>query len=100
MKPTSFKSTQMGNLLQVVGFGANNTVAIIKGSTKKLGSQFSNATIVLYSKDNLAPIAVRRPDSNGNYKFLGLNNSLNCFIVGFDNQKQYNAVIQDQVVPK
>lgn len=100
MKPSARVCTPVGNLLQNFGFGLKNTAGSIKGSTKKLGGQYSNATICLYSKDNLALIGIRRPDSNGNYKFLGLNNSLNCFIVGFDNEKRYNAVIQDGVVPK
>lgn len=100
MKPCLRASMQVNSLLQSVGFGLNNTVAKVQGSVKKLGSAYQNATIVLYNKANLQPIAVKRPDENGDYKFFGLNNSLSCFIAAFDNQKQYNAVIQDNVVPK
>ena len=100
MKPCSLKVKKTGNLLQEIGFGSKNTVASIKGSTKKLGEKYKNALVVLYNKANLQPIEVRKPDVNGGYQFLGLNNSLNCFIVAFDNQQQYNAVIQDNVVPK
>lgn len=81
-------------------FGVNNTVRAISGSIKKLGQNYQSATLVLFDKKNMQPIAVRKPDSLGNYQFPGLNNSLTCFIVGFDNNKQYNAVIQDMVVPK
>lgn len=100
MKPCSLKVKKTGNLLQEIGFGSNNTVASIKGSTKKLGEKYKNALVVLYSKTNLQPIIVRKPDVNGDYEFLGLNMNLNCFVVGFDDSKQYNAVIQDRVVPK
>lgn len=100
MKPCSRKAMPSGNLLQDVGFGSKNTVAKIQGSTKKLGQRYQNATIVLYSKANLQPVAMRKPDQNGDYRFSGLNNSINCFIVAFDNNKQFNAVIQDNVVPK
>lgn len=89
-----------GNLLQDIGFGEKNTVASIEGSTKKLGEKYKNGLIVLYNKVNLQPLAVKRPDENCDYQFLGLNTDLKTFIVAFDNAKQYNAIIQDNVVPK
>lgn len=90
-----------------IGFSPNlnvvspaSVIAKIKGSVKKLGNAYQNANIVLYNKADLQPIAVRKPDENGNYQFFGLNTSLKTFIVAFDAKKQYNAVIQDNVVPK
>ncbi|NNP71294.1 hypothetical protein A7P53_00100 [Acinetobacter defluvii] len=100
MKPCSRKAMPYKNSLQDVGFGSKNTVASIKGSTKKLGEKYRNCLIVLYNKVNLQPLAVRKPDENCEYQFLGLNTDLKTFIVAFDNSKQYNAVIQDNVVPK
>lgn len=100
MKPCSLKVKKTGNLLQEIGFESKNTVASIKGSTKKLGEKYKNCLVVLYSKVNLQPLAVRKPDADGNYQIHGLNNSLDCFLVAFDSAKQYNAVIQDNVVPK
>lgn len=97
MKPCSRNAQHSSNLLQEIG---QNTVARIQGSTKKLGDKYKGALVVLYNKANLQPISVRKPDADGGYHFLGLNNSLNCFIVAFDIQQQYNAVIQDNVVPK
>jgi len=79
---------------------SGRVVAKIQGSTKKLGQQYQDATVVLYSKANLLPIAIRKPDQNGNYQFLGLNNDLKTFIVAFDKKQQFNAVIQDNVVPE
>lgn len=100
MKPCSRRVLPTSNLLQNVGFGSKNTVASIKGSIKKLGIQYENALVVLYSKTNFNPIAMRRPDANGAYEVNGLNNTVDCFITAFDLSKQYNAVIQDGVVPK
>lgn len=100
MKPCSRKSLHSSNMLQDIGFGSKNTVANIKGSIKKLGKQHKNAIVVLYSKANLQPIAVQKPDGNGNYQFLGLNTNLKTFIVAFDKNQQFNAVTQDNVVPK
>lgn len=100
MKPCSRKAMPSGNLLQDIGFGSKNTVASIKGTIKKLGVNYRDATVVLYNKANLQAIAIRKPKENGDYQFLGLNTDLNTFIVAFDASKQYNAVIQDNVVPK
>ncbi len=103
MKPISRKVMHSSNFINgnfSANFGSKNTVASIKGSVKKLGTKYSQALVVLYNKANLLPIAVRKPDASGNYQFLGLNTDLTCFIVALDKQQQYNAVIQDKVVPK
>lgn len=100
MKPCSRNTLSSTSLLQNIGFGAKNTVASIKGSTKEIGEKYKNCLIVLYNKENLQPLSIRKPDENCNYQFLGLNNSIKCFVVAFDLSKQYNAVIQDNVVPK
>ncbi len=76
------------------------SAAKISGSVKKLGQQYSDALIVLFSKDSLQPIAVHNPNLSGDYRFLGLNTDLKTFIVAFDRNQQFNAVIQDNVVPK
>ena len=86
------------NLIQIVEIGP--VIAKIKGSTRRLGEKYQNALVVLYNKANLQPIAVQKPDINGQYQFLGLNTNLKTFIVAFDQNQQYNAVIQDNVVPK
>lgn len=103
MKPISRKALRSSNFLNGnfnAEFGSKNTVAAIKGSVKKLGVKYSQASVVLYNKANLLPIALRKPDTNGDYQFLGLNTNLTCFIVALDKQQQYNAVIQDKVVAK
>lgn len=100
MKPCARSAGYSGNLLQNIGFGSKKTVASIKGSIEKLGEKYQNATIFLYNKANYQPLAVCKPDANGNYQVLGLNNSASCFIAAFDDRKQFNAVIQDNVVPK
>lgn len=92
------KSLKTSRFLQSVNTGP--VIAKIQGSVKKIGYKYNEATIALYNKANLQPIAVRKPDQNGNYQFLGLNTDLKTFIVAFDQKQQFNAVIQDNVVPK
>ena len=98
MKPCCQKVMPSSALLQDVLTGP--IAAKVKGSVKKLGQQYKDATLVLYNKVNLQPIAVKKPDENGDYQFLGLNTNLKTFIVALDQNQQYNAVIQDNVVPK
>lgn len=97
-KALTTSSWLSGDLHQ--NFGKDKTIAKIRGSVKKLGNAYQNANIVLYNKVNLQPIAVQKPDENGNYSFLGLNTDLKTFIVAFDQKQEFNAVIQDNVVPK
>ena len=98
MRPVSRKALHSSHLMQIISTGP--VIAKVMGSVKKLGQQYQNASVVLYNKANLLPIAIRRPDQNGNYQFLGLNTDLKTFIVAFDKKQQFNAVIQDNVVPK
>lgn len=98
MKICTRRPKPSGMFLQNINTGP--VVAKIKGSTKRLGEKYKDCLVVLYSKANLQPIAVRKPDQNGNYQFLGLNTDLKTFIVAFDKKQQFNAVIQDNVVAK
>jgi hypothetical protein len=98
VKPCEFLAMQSSDLLQNLSVGP--VVAQIKGSVKKLGEKYQNATVVVYNKANLQPIAIRKPDADGNYQFLGLNTDLKTFIVAFDKNQQFNAVIQYNVRPK
>ena len=98
MKPAKYHVSAQANIFQEITNGM--IIAKIQGSVKKLGQHYQNATIVLYNKANLQPITIRKPDQNGNYQFLGLNTDLKTFVVAFDKKQQFNAVIQDNVVPK
>ena len=86
--------------INLVDLGTPTVISSIKGSVEKLGQKYQNATIVLFGKNNLQAIAIRKPDSEGDYQFNGLGANLKTFIVAFDQNQQFNAVIQDNVVPK
>jgi hypothetical protein len=98
MRPVKRRVLKTAPALQI--FPIMSVICKISGSVKKLGIQYSNATIGLFNKDNYMPIAFRKPDQNGNYSFFGLNSDLKTFIVAFDSTQQFNAVIQDNVRPK
>ena len=98
MRPILYAVKAASVILQSIEIGSR--VGDIKGQTRKLSVRYKDALVILYNKANLQPIAVQRPDENGNYSFLGLNTNLKTFVVAFDRKQQYNAVIQDNVVPK
>ncbi|WP_033134176.1 MULTISPECIES: hypothetical protein [unclassified Acinetobacter] len=100
MKPVSRKVMPSSNNLQPTILTPTSVIGSVKGSVKKLGQNYQNATVVLYSKANLQPIAIRKPKENGDYSFMGLTTDMKTFVVAFDANKQFNAVIQDNVVPK
>ena len=98
MRPILYAVKAASVTLQSIEIGSR--VGDIKGQTQKLSVRYKDALVILYNKANLQPIAVQRPDENGNYSFLGLNTNLKTFVVAFDRKQQFNAVIQDNVVPK
>ena len=100
MKPCPRKVMPFVNNLQQTILTLTSVLGSVKGSVKKLGQNYQNATVALYSKANLQPIAIRKPKENGDYSFLGLTTDIKTFVVAFDASKQFNAVIQDNVVPK
>lgn len=70
----------------------------IKGETKQLGLPIS-VSVFLFEKHTLQ---VRRVISNkdGEYQFNGVIKGREYFIISHHPTKQFNAVIQDNVVPK
>ncbi|SPL71737.1 hypothetical protein [Acinetobacter stercoris] len=100
MKPVSRKALHSSNLLQDVALDSKNTLVSIKGFVKRLGENCRDALVILFNKSNFQPILVVCPDNEGQYSFLRLNTAITCFVVAFDRTRQYNAVIQDNVVPK
>lgn len=102
MKPCHHRAARSSGVLvdNLHRFTNQKVIAEVKGTAKRLGQDYKDAIIVLYDKSNLRVIEVSKPDQYGNYQFLGLNTDLKTFIVAFDLKKQFNAVIQDNVVPK
>lgn len=102
MKPCHHRAARSSDILvdNIHRFTEQKVIAMVYGTTRKLGQQYKDAIVALYNKANLQLIAVRKPDQNGNYQFAGLNTDLKTFIVAFDKNQQFNAVIQDNVVPK
>lgn len=76
------------------GFG------VVKGTTKKLGQNYSPVPVCCFKRSTRQLLweTVSKPD--GTYSFRNIAVGLECFVVAFDPNKEYNAVISDRVVAK
>ena len=72
----------------------------IEGETKKVGANYSPVPVCVFRRDNRRLLWETKSKADGSYAFRNIAVGLECFVVAFDPNKEYNAVIQDNVVPK
>ena len=72
----------------------------IKGTTKKVGANYSPVPVCVFKRSNRQLLWETTSKADGSYAFRNIAVGLECFVVAFDPNQQYNAVIQDNVVPK
>ncbi|WP_151800819.1 hypothetical protein, partial [Acinetobacter junii] len=71
----------------------------INGTTKKLGVNYTPVPVCLFRRDNRQLLWETVSKVDGSYSFRNIALGLECFIVAFDPNNQYNAVIQDKLTP-
>ena len=71
----------------------------INGTTKKLGQNYSPVPVCLFRRDSRQLLWETTSKADGSYFFRNVAVGLECFIVAFDPNNQYNAVIQDKITP-
>lgn len=72
----------------------------IKGTTKKVGANYSPVPVCVFRRDNRQLLWEIKSKADGSYAFRNIVVGLECFVVAFDPNNQYNAVIQDKVIAK
>ena len=72
----------------------------IKGTTKKVGANYSPVPVCVFRRDNRQLLWETKSKADGSYAFRNIAVGLECFVVAFDPNNQYNAVIQDKVIAK
>ena len=72
----------------------------IKGITKKLGANYSPVPVCIFKRSNRQLLWETTSKADGSYAFRNIAVGLECFVVAFDPNNQYNAVIQDKVIAK
>lgn len=72
----------------------------IKGATKKVGVNYSPVPVCVFRRDNRQLLWETKSKSDGTYAFRNIAKGLECFVVAFDPNEEYNAVISDKVIAK
>lgn len=72
----------------------------IRGKTKKLGANYSPVPVCVFRRDNRRLLWETKSKADGSYAFRNIAIGLECFVVAFDPNEEYNAVISDKVVAK
>lgn len=71
----------------------------IAGQVKKLGLAYP-CFVSVHERVGRKLLEIKQTDRHGNYYFENLNMSFKFFVVAIDINNNFNAVIQDNVVPK
>lgn len=72
----------------------------IKGITKKKGVIYPGVEVSVFKRSDKTHLWTVRSKQDGSYAFRNIAAGLECFVVGFDPEQNYNAVISDKVVAK
>ncbi|AVH14361.1 hypothetical protein [Acinetobacter indicus] len=80
--------------------GGDRGLGQIKGSIKKLGLEFPKVNVCVFKRSNRQLLWETTSKADGSYAFRNITVGLECFVVAFDPNNQYNAVIQDKVIAK
>jgi hypothetical protein len=78
----------------------NHGYGQIKGITKRAGNNYSPVPVCVFRRDNRQLLWETKSKADGSYAFHNIAVGLECFVVAFDPNNQYNAVIQDKVIAK
>lgn len=72
----------------------------IKGATQKVGVNYSPVPVCVFRRSDRQLLWETTSKADGSYAFRNIAKGLECFVVAFDPNNQYNAVIQDKVIAK
>lgn len=72
----------------------------IKGITQKKGLIYPGVEVSVFKRSDKTLLWTVRSKQDGSYTFRNIAVGLECFVVGFDPEQNYNAVISDKLVAK
>lgn len=79
---------------------SNQGFGQIKGFTQKKGVIYPSVEVSVFNRSTKALIWTTHSKQDGSYVFRNIAVGLECFVVGFDPEQNYNAVISDKLVVK
>lgn len=77
---------------------SNQGLGRISGTTKKLGQNYPIVPVCCFKRSTRELLWETLSKPNGTYFFRNIAVGLECFVVAFDPNGQYNAVISDKLV--
>lgn len=104
--PDSYRLSQLGYVSMklkkpiITAINSNQGFGQVKGVAKKLGVNYSPVPVCVFRRDNRQLLWETKSKDDGSYAFRNIAVGLECFVIAFDPNNQYNAVIQDKVVAK
>lgn len=98
MKPINLLSHPQSYFINKPSIGTG--IGSIKGVVKLNKDTYSSSYVYLYSKSNYLPITYKKVNDDGSYAFNGLNKNLMYYLITFDLNNEYNAVVHDYIIPK
>ena len=84
----------------ILSSNSNQGPGRIKGTIKRTGDDYANVPVCCFRRSNRLLLWETKSKNDGSYEFRNIALGLECFIVAFDPNNQYNAVIQDKVIAK
>lgn len=72
----------------------------IKGTIKKKGNNYSSVPVCCFKRENRQFLWETKSKLDGSYEMRNIAKGLECFVIAFDPNNQYNATISDRVVAK
>ena len=94
-----YKVMRLPKLIMTIS-NADQGFGQIKGTTKKLGVNYTPVPVCVFNRSTRQLLWETQSKPDGSYAFRNIAIGLECFVVAFDQNEQYNAVIQDKVVAK
>lgn len=88
------------NFAFIASSNENQGLGRINGTTKKIGINYSPVPVCCFKRSTRQLLWETTSKPDGSYAFRNIAKGLECFVVAFDPNEEYNAVIQDKVVAK
>ena len=99
LKNKGYKVMKMFRPLITIA-NSNQGFGRIAGTTKKLGQNYSPVPVCCFKRSTRELLWETLSKPDGTYFFRNVALGLECFVVAFDPNGQYNAVISDKLVAK
>ena len=72
----------------------------IEGTIKKIGTNYSAVPVCCFKRENRQLLWETKSKPDGSYEMRNIAKGLECFVIAFDPNEEYNAVISDKVVAR